>query len=251
MQQHMKVSRTYHFVTLTYGDPPPLTPKGFMTLDKLHLQKFFKRLRKYETLKKGQKSEIKYYAVGEYGSKNQRPHYHAIIFNSQSDDIVNAWQGSYPDSDGVLCEHGKAEAQILDGTDAIAYCAKYINKQKTIGKYEWDDRLEEFQTFSQGLGANYITKETVAYHKNTLSNRVMVNGYGKALPRWFRDQIFSPSEKLLLMLRSVHKAGTDYHHQVEAWKKSNSSLSFEKWRYEKKVNAINAFRDKSSKRKDI
>jgi len=247
----MEVSRTFHFVTLTYGDPPPITPSGFMTLDKSHLQKFFKRLRKYEKLQKGQKSEIKYYAVGEYGTKNQRPHYHAILFNSTSDDIINAWQGSYPDSNGVLCEHGKVEAEILDGTDAIAYTTKYINKEKTVGKYEWDDRLEEFQTFSQGLGANYLSRATIAYHKNTGLSSVYVNGYKKALPRWFADRIFTPQQKLSRMLRATKQASQTLFEQQSEWKGSNTNLTFEEYRYEKKVNAITAFRKNNSKRKDI
>ena len=65
------------FVTLTYDDEKvPKTASGLMTLQKSDLQKFFKRLRK-KTHEK-----ISYYAVGEYGDKTQRPHYHIILFNA-------------------------------------------------------------------------------------------------------------------------------------------------------------------------
>ncbi|QCQ84612.1 replication initiator protein [Blackfly microvirus SF02] len=58
------------FVTLTYSDEH--LPKN----QQLHypdLQNFWKRLRK----KCGQ---LRYYSVGEYGDKTNRPHYHACIF---------------------------------------------------------------------------------------------------------------------------------------------------------------------------
>lgn len=59
-----------------------------LRLEKSHLQKFFKRLRK-NTGKKFQ-----YFACGEYGDTWSRPHYHAIIWSNDSfsiDDFQYAW----------------------------------------------------------------------------------------------------------------------------------------------------------------
>lgn len=47
------------------------------------VQLFLKRLRKSIEPKK-----IRYFAVGEYGEKNGRPHYHIIIFGHRFDDLV-------------------------------------------------------------------------------------------------------------------------------------------------------------------
>lgn len=58
------------FITATY-DENSLPQHG--SLNYSHLQKFWKRLRKHI-------GELRYYAVGEYGDKTLRPHYHAIIF---------------------------------------------------------------------------------------------------------------------------------------------------------------------------
>lgn len=58
------------FVTLTY-DKKNLPHDT--SLDKTHWQKFAKRLRK-------RIGPFRYYAVGEYGDKSLRPHYHAIVF---------------------------------------------------------------------------------------------------------------------------------------------------------------------------
>ena len=78
------------FITLTYDDLhlPFAIPEigsnmvGSPTLVKSDLQLFFKRLRKKLA------TNIRYYAVGEYGSRTSRPHYHAIVFNIDLD-MVN------------------------------------------------------------------------------------------------------------------------------------------------------------------
>ncbi|QXP08231.1 MAG: replication initiator protein [Arizlama microvirus] len=58
------------FLTMTYRDED--LPK-YGSLDYRHLETFWKRLRK-------QVGELRYYAVGEYGDKSMRPHYHACVF---------------------------------------------------------------------------------------------------------------------------------------------------------------------------
>lgn len=59
------------FITLTYNNEN--LPED-QSIHKDELQKFFKRLRKNSGVK------LRYFACGEYGEKNNRPHYHAIIF---------------------------------------------------------------------------------------------------------------------------------------------------------------------------
>jgi len=62
------------FVTLTYDDSHlPVNN----SINKLHIQLFLKRLRKYLSTKN---KKIRYYCCGEYGDKKARPHYHLIIF---------------------------------------------------------------------------------------------------------------------------------------------------------------------------
>ena len=59
------------FITLTYA--PEHLHEDY-SVHKKELQKFFKRLRKNTGIK------LRYFACGEYGDENRRPHYHAIIF---------------------------------------------------------------------------------------------------------------------------------------------------------------------------
>lgn len=71
------------FVTLTYNNENlPLTNEGVPTLNLRDIQLFMKRLRK-----KFSQHRIRYFLAGEYGPKNKRPHYHAIIFGLSLDDF--------------------------------------------------------------------------------------------------------------------------------------------------------------------
>lgn len=60
------------FITLTYDDKH-LPPHN--SLRKSDLQKFWKRLRR-------SLGKLRYYAIGEYGDKSLRPHYHACVFGN-------------------------------------------------------------------------------------------------------------------------------------------------------------------------
>jgi hypothetical protein len=62
------------FITLTYENNPVI-------LKKKDMQDFVKRLRKSIAPKK-----IKYFAAGEYGDQNLRPHFHIIIFGHDFND---------------------------------------------------------------------------------------------------------------------------------------------------------------------
>ena len=101
LKEEQRVSLNSYFVTLTYEESNlTITDTGFPTLVKSDLQKFLKRLRKtvdslpinkfnydmatdYSThdAKKESNHGIRYYAVGEYGTRYQRPHYHLLLFN--------------------------------------------------------------------------------------------------------------------------------------------------------------------------
>jgi len=80
LQHEMEVSSSAYFLTLTYA--PEHEPDD-LQLRKRDLQLFIKRLRKVN-------SGIRYYAVGEYGGRFGRPHYHAVIFNLLNLDLVTA-----------------------------------------------------------------------------------------------------------------------------------------------------------------
>jgi len=180
LQKEADVSTSAFFVTLTYGtEHVPISNNKYMTLKKEDLQDFFKRLRHHTTEK------IKYYAVGEYGGKFKRPHYHIILFNSREEHVCKAW------TIGQV-HFGKVEAA------SIAYCFKYISKDKTIKQHKNDDRLREFSLMSKGLGKCYVEDKTnVQWHLADLDNRyyVPIRGGDKAsMPRYYRDRIYNSEQ---------------------------------------------------------
>lgn len=196
------------FVTLTYNnDTVPITKNNYMTLVKRDLQLFFKRLRTYT--ERSQKNtiwdkKIKYYAVGEYGGKTQRPHYHIILFNAEYHNIQEAWQ------------LGNIHYGDLNAASA-AYTLKYISKDGQIPQHSGDDRQKEFSLMSKGLGANYLTPENIAWHRqrtpgSPVHERYFLAVYDKkiAMPRYYKAKIWNKFETQLIGAQFVKKAEHDY-----------------------------------------
>lgn len=68
------------FITLTYKDEELVkTEDGFATLDPVQLRNWVKRIRKSFEPRK-----LRFFAVGEYGDKSERPHYHVALFGYPS-----------------------------------------------------------------------------------------------------------------------------------------------------------------------
>lgn len=191
LMQEDKVSTSSYFITLTYDtDNVPINDSGQLTLNKRDWQLFMKRLRRQTTtyVKKHDvpNPTIRYYAVGEYGSKRYRPHYHAIIYNVPDVELIySSW------------ELGTVHIGTVSGA-SVAYTSKYIDKPTRIPAYEGDDRLPEFSLMSNGLGKNYINAKSRTYHQSDPTGRYYVStdtGLKLAMPRYYRDQLFTDAQK--------------------------------------------------------
>lgn len=193
LSQEGRIATSVSFVTLTYNpEHVPLTQSLLPTLCKRSLQLFLKRLRKHN------RTNIKYFAVGEYGSKSYRPHYHIILFNVQSaESIYKAWSLG-----GSSLGNVHIGNTISDG--AIPYTLKYMYKKGLIPAFENDDRLPEFRMMSKNLGQNYLSKQIINYHLKDLKNRqyVVNNGYKIAMPRYYREKLIKLSNKPRELLRT-------------------------------------------------
>lgn len=203
--QEDKVSTSAHFITLTY-DPQhvPISPNGFMTLDKTEFPRYMKRLRKLTV------NKLKYYACGEYGTNNKRPHYHAIVFNvPDAEMFFEAWK-----LDGA--HFGQITVGDCTG-NSVAYCMKYIDKAyNEKGLFPgWrpfkgrDDRVPEFALMSKGMGKNYITPAIVKYHNADLSRNYLTvdGGFKIAMPRYYRDRIFDEDARAAMTSLAEMAAG--------------------------------------------
>jgi len=195
LHHQINVSQSVCFMTLTYGEceglgtDPPHTKNGLPTLKKDDLQKFFKRLRKHEK-SRNNGNTIKYYAVGEYGTNNHRPHYHAIIFNISNYTLARShmvaekiWKKGFVD--------------IAQATSAsINYVVGYINQGSWIAQNEMDDRMPHFSVMSKGLGSNYLTDRVFDMHYDRMDGSALhPDGYRIPLPRYYKDKIFTVEEK--------------------------------------------------------
>lgn len=185
LQEESKLHPAW-FITLTYTEenvPKLYTDEGYlMTLEKTDLQKFFKRLRKML------KSRIKYYAVGEYGSKTLRPHYHIILFGISNNItevtelIIKAWMLRGQPIGKVDVQHSN--------TKALNYTLKYILKQnkdflKNLGVNP------NFSLMSKNLGINYVEKRKNWHLEDTTRNYVVKeNGLKTRLPRYYKEKLY-------------------------------------------------------------
>jgi len=248
--QETKVSDSATWVTLTYKYPP-LDDNNMMTLDRTDLQKFFKRLRKHK--RDFSKQKIKYYACGEYGDQFERPHYHAVIFNSCPEHISKSWCDFWSPLDEQGRVLGIATFDVVNER-TVAYTAKYMNKGKLIPKFKGDLRIPEFQLFSIGLGINFINDATrTFYNSDPTRNAVTVDGFKKALPRYFYNKlVLCPVFKLAKRLHAQTEATQKLAGQLVEWEQNKTyHQTFEAYRYTQKTAAVAAFREKIAKRKNF
>lgn len=174
LEQEHRVSKSAHFVTLTY-DPKHIRTNS--SLDKRDLQLYLKRLRK-----KDGTTRVRYYAVGEYGTHGGRPHYHILLFNSVEQHIRQAWRDCKGQAIGIVHVGLVAPA-------SVAYVTKYI-----IQKDSYPEGLEKpFATMSRayGIGAHYLSDDMVDWHRIGDRNYTVRPGNERGrLPRFYRDKIW-------------------------------------------------------------
>lgn len=162
------------FTTLTYA--PKYEP---LTLIKRHLQLFQKRLRKKST------QPLRVFASGEYGEKNRRPHYHAILFGASAT----------TDADRIQMAWNMGNAHTVAATPATigytaGYCAKKYNAVKGINHERLDEETGELYTWQSeflqmsrnpGIGGN------ARQHANSWKDYAVLNGVRIPVPKYFHE----------------------------------------------------------------
>jgi len=98
----------------------------------------------------------------------------------------------------------------------ICYTLKYMEKPKQIKKH--DSRQPEFSLMSKKLGADYLTKAMVSWHKADTENRSYVNiGDGKkgSMPRYYREKIYTTKDsEAINQRRSIRESATAVSQQI-------------------------------------
>lgn len=202
MYWEARYSKTCHFVTLTYS--PENMPRAggglgreghIGTLRKKDLHTFLASMKRiqyrwYQEQGLAQPDyRIKYYAVGEYGTKTQRPHYHIIFFNLHPEMIKRI--------DKVW---NKGHHHVGTGEKAsMQYTAKYlIDKDE---RYLNQPIEKPFSCMSKNIGLEYL-RANGRFHRDVEDNpedwrmfAITEAGHKIALPRYYKEKLFSPDEQ--------------------------------------------------------
>lgn len=197
-KSHAKCS----FLTLTYDDKS-LPSNG--SLNKSHLRTFFNDLR--GRLSYGGESKIKFFAVGEYGEKSSRPHYHAIVFGQsfRSDCCKYSAVKEAPSrSGGDQFSHGLLSEVWPYGLhrvskvtfESAAYVARYSLKKITgvDAADHYGERTPEFLSISNGIGkAWFETWKEDVYP----SDQIVIPDRGEMMPPPYYDRLLEKVDPVL------------------------------------------------------
>lgn len=192
------------FITLTYDQEHVPNDGGLRVED---FQRFCKRLRKAV-------GSFRFYHCGEYGSKNFRPHYHALLFGQDfASDRVRVQEKPYAKYRSPLLDKvwGMGRTDIGDVTYAsAAYVARYVHKPHKQREAGLDDprflRVDtntgecwqvrpEYSTMSRGgrggqggIGSSWLKK----FHKDVYpSDEVVHDGMRFPVPRFYDAKVVS------------------------------------------------------------
>lgn len=179
------------FLTLTYSEQNLQSPKLIYS----HWQTFMKDLR--DRVGYDPKDRIIQMVTGEYGDKNKRPHYHALLFNYAPSDLKYSHTTDRGDRVSTsrfiddLWGYNDPEttpSHIGDVTiESASYVARYAAK-KLIHGYDQDhDWHPIHNTSSVGIGKSWIEK----FHMHTFQNGfcVLPNGSKTKIPRYYVDWV--------------------------------------------------------------
>lgn len=174
------------FITLTFDDEH-IACDGSLHLE--DFQKFMKRLRK----KFGE--GIRFFHCGEYGTLNQRPHHHAILFNFDFPDKelwsvrdnVKLYRSSSLER---LWPYGFSTIGDVS-FESAAYVARYCLKKVTgsVAESHYQGRKPEYTTMSRrpGIGREWFLK-----YKNDIfpNDKCVIRGNLVCRPPRYYDKIY-------------------------------------------------------------
>lgn len=206
------------FITLTYA--PEHLPHG-ATLRPRDFTLFMKRLRKRVGTK------IRYFHCGEYGDKENRPHYHAIIFGYDFPD-KSLWRVTRDGNNLYMSKEldetwGMGISTIGAVTfESAAYTARYIMKKKTgelaEKHYAYIDpetgeilqRQPEYVTMSRrpGIGKGWSDTFNSDVYPGDF---VVLDGKKMRPPRFYDQQLEEYDENLHTEIKRGRKANARKH----------------------------------------
>lgn len=176
------------FVTLTYDDKA--LPEGG-TLIPSDLQLFHKRLHNQQL--RARNKGIRYYACGEYGETNERPHYHTLIFSYSVNDLkyYKTTRAGFKLYTSAHLEKLWPAGMSMVGQvsfESAAYVARYVSKKITgePAEQHYQGRHPEFGVMSRrpGIGLEWFNK----YREQTYNDDTVVIRSQETRPPKYYDK---------------------------------------------------------------
>lgn len=253
------------FVTLTYNDDniPVSHPDhgrkvleltrgdstrgddGLYTLVPSDVQKFIKRLRRHleyvpknHTLTRDHvEKPIRYFLVGEYGSKTHRPHYHILIFGWRpSDQYVLQAHDNYTINRSPQIEKlwKFGFSTVADVNFGVArYCARYVTKKlcSSVGNELYPYVVPEFtlqSTRRGGIGSLWVEKYPSNLRHGYVNVRCGEDRIAKcSIPRYYFDRLRKINLPLWLEIRDERMDYINSHKKHSDFEKTFRQLEIE------------------------
>lgn len=175
------------FLTLTYSpENLPLKADGMPTFNRQHLKTVLRELTRVKPLR--------YYAIGEHGTKFERPHYHVITFGVDHYTIDNVLQKWWPYGYYTIGDHINARLMYVALFHALK-SAKYadefcvMSRNPGIGCYFFCDvkKTDGRKKLDKNLRlSNSLLKQMF---NQSVPGMIMLGNEKRLLPRYFIDLI--------------------------------------------------------------
>jgi hypothetical protein len=203
------------FITLTFDDES-LIKRKTNSLKVRDFQLFMKRLRKKYN------KQIRFFHCGEYGEKNGRPHYHALLFGHNFDDrklFKSKGQTQLFTSDSLSDLWRYGFSTIGNVTfESASYTARYVMKKHKgpLPSPKGEGISDEYCTMSRnpGLGYSWFQKYKSDVYPH---DYVVIRGGYKSRPPRYYDSLLSEKELESLKERRKEHAEPTYDVLDDRW----------------------------------
>lgn len=249
----MRYHKSSYFVTLTYDDEH-LPVRQYLledtgevgdigTLVKRDFQLFMKSLRKayvkkafengYET------DKLRFFASGEYGDESYRPHYHAIIFGLELDDLT-FYKTSTDENGQVLMYYNspwlsgiwkKGHVVVAKACwETCAYVAKYIMKKqsgKNADIYKELNHEPPFVLMSRkpGIGRDFYDESGYRFFEEDYVSIGTADGSRRIyVPKYFQRLEAEKDEAFMQSWKEQRMSNAEF---LQMAKDRRTSLSYE------------------------
>lgn len=235
MRHESKLYDQNCFITLTYDNANVPVDYSLKLRD---WQTFMKRLRRrfqgttavVDPHSGREIFPIRFFACGEYGDENLRPHYHAIIFNHDfsdkklfsynkqkqpiyiSDQLLDVWQLGHVTTQDVTFKSCSYVARYVTKKQNGATAPDFYSRVSPVDGQRYNV-APEFAVMSRrpGIGARYVEQFKSDFYP---SGYIIVDGRKHAVPQYYVNQL-SEEEKEALKRQRQHRSIWDPENTME------------------------------------